>query len=51
MLMFQVQILFMNKTDILQRKLDAGLRVRDHLPEFQDRSNDFATVTACTSPK
>ncbi|KAF8070364.1 guanine nucleotide binding protein, alpha subunit [Lyophyllum atratum] len=38
-------ILFLNKTDILQKKLESGVRVGDYLPEFQDRSNDFATVT------
>ncbi|KAF5386136.1 hypothetical protein D9615_002342 [Tricholomella constricta] len=45
-LLANVQIvLFMNKVDILQRKLDSGLRVRDYIPEFQERSNDFTTVT------
>ncbi|GLB37323.1 putative G protein alpha subunit [Lyophyllum shimeji] len=38
-------ILFLNKTDLLQRKLKSGLMVGDYLPEYQESSNDFATVT------
>ncbi|RDB24781.1 Guanine nucleotide-binding protein alpha-4 subunit [Hypsizygus marmoreus] len=38
-------ILFMNKIDILQRKLDSGILVKDFISDFQEQSNDFATVT------
>jgi hypothetical protein len=37
----------LNKIDILKRKLDAGVRVRDHLSEYGDRKNDFQTVSTC----
>ncbi|KAI0049030.1 G-alpha-domain-containing protein [Auriscalpium vulgare] len=37
-------ILFLNKCDLLERKLRAGVHVRDHVPSFGDRSNDVETV-------
>ncbi|KAF8886733.1 guanine nucleotide binding protein, alpha subunit [Infundibulicybe gibba] len=37
-------ILFLNKCDLLKRKLKAGVRVRDHLPSYGDRSNEAAVV-------
>ncbi|KAG6812548.1 hypothetical protein H0H92_002317 [Tricholoma furcatifolium] len=38
-------ILFMNKTDLLKKKLDMGLAVRDYLPEYKETKHDFVTVT------
>ncbi|KAG6857768.1 hypothetical protein H0H87_004184 [Tephrocybe sp. NHM501043] len=35
----------MNKTDLLQKKLDSGLIVREYLPEYEEKENDYATVT------
>src|SRR6266702_258326 len=37
-------ILFLNKCDLLERKLRAGVRVRTHVPSFGSRSNDVDTV-------
>ncbi|KAH6914227.1 guanine nucleotide binding protein, alpha subunit [Coprinopsis sp. MPI-PUGE-AT-0042] len=46
-LLARVQIiLFMNKTDLLKRKLESGVQVREHIPEFRDKANDYDTVTA-----
>jgi hypothetical protein len=40
-------ILFLNKCDLLEQKLRAGVRVRTHVPSFGDRSNDVETVKKC----
>ncbi|KAF8160896.1 guanine nucleotide binding protein, alpha subunit [Crassisporium funariophilum] len=37
-------ILFMNKTDLLRKKLEQGIRVKKYIPEF-DKSNDYETVS------
>jgi len=37
-------ILFLNKCDLLEQKLRAGVKVRTHVPSFGDRSNDVDTV-------
>ncbi|KXN90125.1 Guanine nucleotide-binding protein alpha-4 subunit [Leucoagaricus sp. SymC.cos] len=37
-------ILFMNKTDILRRKLEHGYQVKDHIPEFGGNKNEFSSV-------
>ncbi|TFK64786.1 hypothetical protein BDN72DRAFT_901268 [Pluteus cervinus] len=37
-------ILFMNKCDILKRKLKGGVLVKDHLPSFGDRKNEIGVV-------
>ncbi|TFK21077.1 G-alpha-domain-containing protein [Coprinopsis marcescibilis] len=37
-------ILFMNKCDLLKRKLKNGVRVKTYLPSFGDRPNDAGTV-------
>lgn len=42
-------ILFLNKCDLLERKLRAGVRVREHVPSYGERSNDVGTVKKCTS--
>jgi guanine nucleotide-binding protein alpha-1 subunit len=40
-------ILFLNKCDLLEQKLRAGVQVRTHVPSFGDRSNDVDTVKKC----
>ena len=40
-------ILFLNKCDLLEQKLRAGVRVRTHVPSFGNRSNDVNTVKKC----
>jgi hypothetical protein len=37
----------MNKTDILARKLEQEIQVKDHIPEFDGNKNDFLSVTEC----
>lgn len=37
-------ILFMNKCDLLRRKLKAGVKVKNYLPSYGDRPNDANTV-------
>ncbi|KAF9000823.1 G-protein alpha subunit [Cyathus striatus] len=37
-------ILFLNKCDLLKRKLKSGVMLKDYLPNFGERSNDAATV-------
>ncbi|KAK2460385.1 hypothetical protein APHAL10511_007550 [Amanita phalloides] len=38
-------ILFLNKCDLLQAKLQRGIRIRDSVPSFGDRKNDLPTAT------
>jgi guanine nucleotide-binding protein subunit alpha len=38
-------ILFLNKCDLLQAKLQRGVRIRDSVPSFGDRKNDVPTAT------
>ncbi|KAJ3501290.1 hypothetical protein NLJ89_g9406 [Agrocybe chaxingu] len=38
-------ILFLNKCDLLQAKLQRGIRIRDSVPSFGDRKNDLGTAT------
>jgi len=40
------QILFMNKTDLLRKKLQQGVRVKKYIPEY-DKANDYETVSTC----
>jgi hypothetical protein len=42
-------ILFLNKCDILEAKLKRGVRIKESVPSFGDRSNDVATATKCMS--
>ncbi|KAF8958910.1 guanine nucleotide binding protein, alpha subunit [Flammula alnicola] len=37
-------ILFLNKCDLLKRKLKSGVQVKTYLPSFGSRSNDVGTV-------
>ncbi|KAI5991351.1 guanine nucleotide binding protein, alpha subunit [Pisolithus marmoratus] len=38
-------ILFLNKIDLLQSKLRSGVRLRDHMPHYGDRPNDYDNVS------
>jgi hypothetical protein len=40
-------ILFLNKIDIFQKKLNAGIRFGDYVTSYGDRENDFETATSC----
>ena len=40
-------ILFLNKCDLLEKKLKAGVMVKDYVPSFGDRSNSTGTVAKC----
>jgi hypothetical protein len=40
-------ILFLNKCDLLRRKLKRGIRVNQYLPSFGDRQNEIMTVVKC----
>jgi len=42
-------ILFLNKCDLLAKKLEAGIRLAKFVPSFKDYPNDWETVTKCTS--
>ena len=43
-------ILFLNKCDLLEEKLRSGIKVKDWVPSFRDRSNDVDTVKQCRLP-
>ena len=43
-------VLFLNKCDILEKKLRAGVRLAKYVKSFQERSNDSETVQKCESP-
>ncbi|KAL9709773.1 hypothetical protein Ac2012v2_006825 [Leucoagaricus gongylophorus] len=38
-------ILFLNKVDIFQQKLAAGIRFSDHVTSYGDRANDFESTS------
>ncbi|RXW15722.1 hypothetical protein EST38_g10136 [Candolleomyces aberdarensis] len=38
-------VLFLTKCNLLQRKLARGVKVKDYLPSYGDRDNDFRTVS------
>lgn len=40
-------VLFLNKCDILDRKLKSGIRLAKYVRSFQDRPNDSETVQKC----
>jgi hypothetical protein len=40
-------ILFLNKCDLLRRKLKRGIKVNKYLPSFGDRPNEVITVVKC----
>jgi hypothetical protein len=39
-------VLFMNKCDLLQRKLAGGVRLAQYMTSYRDWPNDFESVTA-----
>lgn len=41
-------LVFMNKCDLLERKLKAGIRVSRYMTSYGDRPNDFASFSSCT---
>ncbi|KAF7315987.1 hypothetical protein MIND_00115800 [Mycena indigotica] len=38
-------VLLLNKTDILRRKLEAGIQIRDYIISYGSRTNNFYTAT------
>ena len=42
-------ILFLNKCDLLRRKLKRGIKVNKYLPNFGDRPNEVMPVVKCKS--
>lgn len=40
-------VLFLNKCDILEKKLERGVRLARYVRSFQDRANDAETVQKC----
>lgn len=42
-------ILFLNKCDLLRRKLKSGTRVQHFLPSYGDRPNNASTFVTCTT--
>ena len=41
-------VLFLNKCDLLEQKLLAGVRVKDYVHSYGDRPNDVEHATKCT---
>ena len=44
-------ILFLNKCDLLRRKLKRGIKVKKYIPNFGDQPNEVMTVVKCKSFK
>ena len=42
-----IMILLLNKCDLLERKLENGVKVREYITDFGDRPNDVQTVIKC----
>ena len=42
-----ILVQFLNKCDLLQKKLARGVRVYDYVPSFGDRPNDAPTTAKC----
>lgn len=40
-------VLFLNKCDLLKKKLESGVRLHHYMPSF-NRPNDYETVSQCT---
>lgn len=40
-------ICFLNKCDLLRRKLKEGVRIQSYLPSYGDRANDSSTAVKC----
>ncbi|KAI0915678.1 hypothetical protein AcW1_003785 [Taiwanofungus camphoratus] len=43
-------ILFLNKCDLLQKKLSRGVRVVEYIPSYGDRPNEARSVAKCIYP-
>ena len=41
-------VLFLNKCDLLKKKLENGVRLSRHMPSYR-HTNDYATVSQCAS--
>jgi guanine nucleotide-binding protein alpha-1 subunit len=41
-------ILFLNKCDLLKRKLKRGIQVNRYLPSYGDKPNEVIAVVKCT---
>ena len=41
-------VLFLNKCDLLEKKLESGVRLNHYMPSY-NRPNDYKTVSQCTS--
>ena len=39
-------VLFLNKCDLLQKKLESGVRLNHHMPSYK-HPNDYKTVSQC----
>ncbi|GJF00724.1 G-alpha-domain-containing protein [Phanerochaete sordida] len=37
-------ILFLNKTDLLRKKLESGVKLRHHMPHYRDKPNNYESV-------
>jgi guanine nucleotide-binding protein alpha-1 subunit len=42
-------ILFLNKCDLLQRKLATGVKLSRYMSGYGNRPNDYESVSRCTS--
>ena len=42
-------VLFLNKCDILKRKLESGIRLSRYVKSYDDRPNDMETASKCAS--
>ena len=42
-------MLFLNKCDILHRKLESGIRLARYVKSYDDRPNDMETASKCAS--
>lgn len=42
-------VLFLNKCDILESKLDSGIRLSKYVRSYGDRPNDIETASKCSS--
>jgi hypothetical protein len=40
-------ILFLNKIDLLKRKLRSGVKIKHYLPSYGERNNDAGTMVRC----
>jgi len=43
-------VVFLNKCDLLGKKIRSGVSVKKHLPSFGERANETGTVIKCTFP-